>query len=66
MIQSVQDDHGNTQRTTKGIMRAFTNFPRQKYEPISVDGECVVYMREVGRRELPTAWRDQLEQPTSP
>ena len=32
----------------------------------SLDGECVAYMAEVGRRGLPTAWRDQLEQPISP
>ena len=38
IIQSVQDDHGNKQRTTKGIMRAFTTFLRRKYEPIAVDG----------------------------
>ena len=66
MIQSVQDDHGNTQRTTKGIMRAFTTFMRRKYEPIAVDGECVSYMTEVRRKELPTAWRDQVERPISP
>jgi hypothetical protein len=66
MIQNVQDDHGNTQRTTKGIMRAFITFLRRKYEPIAVDGECVAYMTEMGRRKLPTAWRDQLERPISP
>ena len=33
----VQDDYGNTQRTTLGIMREFTTFLRQKYEPKSVD-----------------------------
>jgi len=38
MIQNVQDDHGNTQRTTKGIMKAFTTFLRRKYEQIAVDG----------------------------
>jgi hypothetical protein len=47
-------------------MRAFTTFLRRKYEPIPVDGECVAYMTDVGRRELPTAWRDQLERPISP
>jgi hypothetical protein len=61
MIKSVQNDHGNTQRTTKGIMRTFTTFLRRTYEPIAVDGECVTYMTEVERRELPTARRDQLE-----
>jgi len=46
-------------------MKTFTTFLRQKYEPIAVDGKCFAYMTEVGRRELPTAWRDQLERPIS-
>jgi len=63
MIQSVQDEHGNTQTTTNGIMRAFTTFLRWKYEPIAVEDERVA---EIGRRNLPTAWREQLEQPITP
>ena len=66
MIQSVQDDHGNTQRTIESFMWSFTNFLRRKYEPVTVDGECVAYMTEMGRRELPTTWRNQVERPISP
>ena len=65
-IQRVWDDHGNSQRTTKYIMRAFTIFMRRKYEPLAVDVECVAYITEMGRRELPRACRDQLKRSISP
>ena len=55
MIRSIQDECGNTQRTLKGIMRAFTTFLQRKYEPIVVDKECVTYMAEAGQRAIPTA-----------
>jgi endonuclease/exonuclease/phosphatase family metal-dependent hydrolase len=66
MIQSVQDEHGNTQTTTNGIMQAFTIFLGRKYEPLAVKDGCIECMAEIGRRNLPTAWREQLEQPISP
>jgi hypothetical protein len=56
MIRSVQDEHGNTQTTTNGIMPAFTTFLRRKYEPIAVEDECIETMAEIGRKDLPTAW----------
>jgi hypothetical protein len=31
-----------------------------------VEDECIERMAEVGRRDLPTAWREQLEQPITP
>ena len=66
MILSVQDEHENTQTTMNGIMRAFMTFLIRKYEPIAVEDESIERMAEIGRRNLPTAWREQLEQPIIP
>ena len=55
MSGSMQDECGNTQKTMKGIVRAFKSFLRRKYEPIAVDEECVAYMAKVGQRAFPTA-----------
>jgi len=66
MIRSLQDEHGNNQTKTNGIMRAFTTFLRRKYEPIAVQDECIERMAEIEWRDLPTAWREQLEQPITP
>jgi len=66
MIRSLKDEYGNNQTTTNGIMRAFTTFLRRKYEPIVVQDECIERMAEIEWRDLPTAWREQLEQPITP
>ena len=66
VIRSVQDEHGNTQTTTNGVMRAFTTFLRRKYESIAVEDESIERVAEIGRRNLPTAWREQLEQAITP
>jgi hypothetical protein len=65
IIRSVLDVHGNTQRSTKGIVQAFTTFLRRKYVPTVVDEECVLHITEAGWRVLPPAWGDLLEQPIS-
>jgi hypothetical protein len=46
----MQDEYGSTERTTKGIMQAFTSFLQRKYEAIAVEEECVTHMVEAGRR----------------
>jgi hypothetical protein len=48
------------------IMRTFTSFLRNKYGPITVEDEYIERMTEIGRRDISTAWREQLEQPISP
>jgi len=55
IIRSIQDECGNTQQTMEGIIRTYRSFLRRKYEPITVDEECVAYMAEAGQRALPTA-----------
>jgi hypothetical protein len=47
MIRRLQDEHGNNQTTTNGIMRGFTTFLRRKYEPIAVEDECIERMAEI-------------------
>jgi hypothetical protein len=37
LILSVEDGHGGTQTSIKGIMPTFANLQRRKYEPIAVD-----------------------------
>jgi hypothetical protein len=66
MIRSVHDKHGNTQTTTNGIVPAFTNFLRRKYEPIALEDKCIESMAEIRRKDLPAAWREKLEQPITP
>jgi hypothetical protein len=50
------------------IMRAFTSFLRKKFGPITVEDEYTYIepMAEIGRRNISTPWREQLEQPITP
>jgi len=59
----VQDPFRGTQTSTKCTVDAFRFFPRQKYERILVDDECVRHMAEAGHRRLSDDWKEALDMP---
>jgi hypothetical protein len=66
MLRSIQDEQGTTQPTMNNILQTFTSFLRKKYRPITVEDEYIEHMAEIGRRDISTVWREQLEQPITP
>jgi hypothetical protein len=60
-ITKILDQAGRTQTTEKGIVQVIQDFPRNKFEPIRVDNECVRRMVEAGHGRMTEVGRETVD-----
>jgi len=63
MILEIQDENGNLQTTTRGILNTFVGHMKRKYGPIQVDDECVDQMVNAGNLRMAQTWGDITDMP---
>jgi hypothetical protein len=63
LILEVQDENGNLQTATRGILNTFVGHMKRKYGPIKMDDECVDQMVNAGNLRMAQTWGDIIDMP---
>ena len=63
MILEIQDENGNLQTTTRGILNTFVGHMKRKYRPIQVQDVCVDQMVNAGNLRMAQTWGDITDMP---